>query len=405
MLKHILLSLTILSPAIIFGQSAASTAGTSSALFLRSTVSTRVAGLSEAYVAIADDENALLYNPAGLGKAIRHTFALNHTEWLEDIRFANLIYVHRINNGFAAGISIAHMYMPDIPRILDASGVPDGSITVSSTIVDVGTGYHLFRGFYVGAGIKYFHDNLAGNTANGIAFDAGIYSTTFLHGLTFGASAQNLGGEIQYVKDSFKIPFTYRAGLAYKTDDLPLQIGLDVVKSVDSELIINLGSEYTFNGMFFLLAGNQFRTDSYFTPTFGAGLTYDNSYSLFYSFSAPSEIGFSHRIGIKFEFGSSGSTYVPGSAKVTVNTPAGVSAKVDENNLSISWQEIAGAYYHVYAKNENNKWTRLTKTPIRDNFLVLKNPKGGKTYRFCVTSVVNGSESSYSREAIIYVKN
>lgn len=405
MVKLFLIILLLIIPGISIAQSSASSAGTSSALFLRSAVSARVAGLSEAFVAIADDENSILYNPAGLGKATRHTFALNHTEWLEDIRFANLIYTHKINRGFTAGISVAHMYMPEIPRIIDASGTQDGSITVSSTIVNMGIGYNLFRGFYVGSTIKYFHDNLAGNSANGFAFDAGIYSYTFLRGLTFGASVQNLGAEIKYIKDTFKIPFTYRVGFAYKIGAIPLNIGLDAVKSVDSELNINLGSEYTFNRMYFLQIGNQFRTDSYFTPTFGAGLTYNSRYSLYYSFSSPSEIGFSHRVGIKYQFGSISSTkYLPSSTKISVKAPMGISAKVIKGNLSINWKGTSNTYYNVYAKNENDKWTKLTKKPISDNFLVLKNPKKGKTYRFCVTALKNGSESPYSRETIIYVK-
>jgi len=404
-MKIFLIHILLIIPFISFAQSSASSAGTSTALFLRSTVSTRVAGLSEAYVAIADDENAILYNPAGLGKSIRNTFALNHTEWLEDIRFANLIYTHKISNGFSAGISLSHMYMPDIPLITDASGVQDGSITVSSTIVNIGAGYHLFRGFYIGSTVKYFNDNLAGNTANGFAFDAGIYSNTFLSGLTFGAAVQNLGAEIKYIKDSFKIPFTYRAGFAYKVETFPLQIGVDVVKSVDSEYNINLGSEYSFNNMFYLQAGNQFRTDTYFTPTSGAGFTYNNSYSLFYSFSAPSDIGISHHIGIKFEFGSiSRTAKISHNAPLSLKAPSNISVKVSDNILTINWQEVPGANYNVYGKNEDNQWTKLTPNPVSDHFLVLKNPRRGKMYTFCVTAVRNGLESAYSRETIIYVK-
>ena len=404
MIKVLVILFILVLPTICLSQSAASSSGTSSAIFLRSALSTRVAGLSEAFAGIADDENALLYNPAGLGKSLQHSFSLNHTEWLEDIRFANLIYTHRIASGFSAGISLAHMYMPDIPRILDASGTKDGSITVSSSIVNVGAGFHLFRGFYIGSAIKFFHDNLAGNTTNGLAFDAGIYSNTFVQGLTFGAAVQNMGAKVKYVKASYEIPLTYRIGFGYNVSGLPLTIGLDAVKSVDSELNINLGSEYSFNRMIYIQAGNQVRTDAYFTPTFGIGFTYDN-YNLAYSFSSPSEIGNSHRIGFKYQFGSvRSSIYKPSSAKVPLRAPTNISAKVDNNILTISWKQTAGLYYNVYAKDEKNKWVKLTKSPIRNNHMELKNPTGGKTYKFCVTALKNGNESSYSREAIIYVK-
>lgn len=404
MIKVLFILVTLILPGIVLSQSAAGSAGTSSAIFLRSTLSTRVAGLSEAFAGIADDENAILYNPAGLGKSVQNTFALNHTEWLEDIRFANLIYTHRITSGFSAGISLAHMYMPDIPRILDASGTTDGSITVSSSIVNIGAGLHLFRGFYIGSAVKFFNDNLAGKTTNGLAFDAGIYSNTFVHGLTFGAALQNMGAKVKYIKKSYEIPLTYRVGFAYNVSGLPLTIGLDAVKSVDSGLNINLGSEYTFNRMIHIQAGNQVRADAYFTPTFGIGFSYD-SYSLGYSFSSPSEIGISHRIGFKYEFGSArSSVYLPSSSKTLLRAPANVSAKIENNILSLNWTGQAGLYYNVYAKDEMNKWVKLTTSPIRDSHMELKNPTKGKTYKFCVTGLKNGKESAYSREAIIYVK-
>lgn len=406
LLPGILLSLLMGNFSLCPAQTSASSAGTSSALFLRSTVSTRIAGMAEAFVAIADDENAILYNPAGLARLTNHVFALNHTEWLEDIRFANLIYAHNISNGFTAAVSIAHMYMPEIPRIIDANGTQNGSINVSSTIIDLATGYHLFRGFYIGGGFKYFQDNLAGNTAHGFAFDAGLYSTTFLKGLSFGASVQNIGAKIKYIQSSFKIPFTYRAGFAYDIGTLPFQIDLDAVKSVDSDINFNLGVEYSFNHTFFLLVGNHFRKDSYFTPAFGVGFKYDNRYSLYYSFSDPSEIGFSHRIGIKFEFGFSSPSqkYFSSPGNHVHSAPKGLSAKISNGNIFIHWLSLPNTLYNVYAKNADNKWIKITKDPVHDNYLLLKNPKEGKAYTFCVTAINDNIESSYSKEVVLYVK-
>ena len=158
--------------------------------------------------------------------------------------------------------------------------------------------------------------------------------------------------------------------------------------------------------MYFLQLGNQFRKDSYFTPTFGAGLKYNNRYSLYYSFSAPSEIGFSHRVGIKFEFGASSKTkkYIPKSGKDLSKAPSDLTAKITNNNLFISWESMPNTVYNVYAKNANNKWTKLTKKPINDNWLVLKNPKQGKKYTFTVTAIRNDIESPYAKEAVVNVK-
>ena len=174
---------------------------------------------------------------------------------------------------------------------------------------------------------------------------------------------------------------------------------------MDSELNINFGSEFTFNRMFYIQVGNQLRKDSYFTPTFGAGLTYNNHYSLYYSFSAPSEIGFSHRIGIKFEFGSiSSSKYVPRSTKISVKAPTGLSVKITNGNIFISWESMPNTYYNVYAKNAENRWIKLTKSPIKKNYLALKNPTSGKQYTITITALKDGTESAYAKEVVLNVK-
>ena len=204
-----------LFPIIVFSQNSVSTAGTSGLLFLRSGVSTRVSGLGEAFTAVADDENAILYNPAGLINLKSSVVSLNHTEWLEDIRFDNLIFAYKFNYKLSAAFAVSHMWLPAIQG-KDEFGNNTEDINISSSILQLGMAYRVHPSIYLGVNTKYFHDNLADNIASGFAFDAGFYMYTFIRGLTFGLTAQNLGGKIKYISAKQKLPFTYRAGFAYK---------------------------------------------------------------------------------------------------------------------------------------------------------------------------------------------
>lgn len=389
-------------------QEAASSAGTASALFLRCGLSPRAAGLAEAFTAVADNENALFYNPAGLPKLKMSVIGLNHTEWLEDIRFDNITFAYKFNRKIVAALAFSHLWTPSIQG-KDEFGNNTESINVSSSICHLGLGYKLHPSLYLGIGLKYFRDDLSGYAADGIAFDAGFYMYTFIPRLTFGMALQNLGGKIQYDKEKQEIPLTYRAGLAYKFLANQFCFSTDIVKSVDTEYYFNFGVEYVYNKTFSLRAGNQVRQENMLTPAFGAGLQFLNRYQIDYSFYSPSELGATHRFGIKFKLNTPNNNYAkPVQSyyrKNSLQTPQNVTAKISKENLIISWKEQQGALYNVYARYSDNKtWKKITKTPISKNLKILKKPMVKGKYFFCVTLIIDKFESAFSKEAVIDVK-
>src|ERR1035437_432241 len=63
--------------------------GTTSASFLKLAVGPRAIGMGEAFAGVADDVNALYYNPAGLAYVPDKEFTLMHSVWFQDIFFDN----------------------------------------------------------------------------------------------------------------------------------------------------------------------------------------------------------------------------------------------------------------------------------------------------------------------------
>ncbi len=107
------------------GQETSPDAGTASVLLLRFGPNPRVAGLSEAFTGIADDENALYYNIAGLPYLKSGVISLNHSEWFEDIRMENITMGHYLSKQFGVAAGFTHMWMPGIEG-RDNQGQPVG---------------------------------------------------------------------------------------------------------------------------------------------------------------------------------------------------------------------------------------------------------------------------------------
>jgi hypothetical protein len=393
----------------VMGQGSSPDAGTVSVLLLRFGPNPRVAGLSEAFTGLADDENALYYNIAGLPYLKSGVVGLNHTEWFEDIRMENITLGHYLSRQFGVAAGFTHMWMPGIEG-RDNQNQPIGSIDVTSSVFNLGFAYKIFPAFSLGLGMKYFQDKLASYTTSGFGFDAGLMVKTFLSGLSAGLAVQNFGGKVKYDSEDQKIPLTFRGGLVYRLYMPNIQFALDVVKSVDLDYRINFGIEYVFKNQFSLRFGNKFSTYETFTPSFSAGFNFKQQYYLDYSFVNYTELGGIHRLGFAYHFNvkstkSKSLSYYDSSKPVNLVPPANVGVKISGRELNVSWDRVAGVQYNVYAKHSTqNKWIKLNKTPLYNNSMKFKKPGASGDYYFRVSSIFGGKESTYSKEVHINVE-
>ncbi len=392
------------------GQTPSASAGSAGNLFLRSGLSARAGGFGDAYTAVANDENAIFFNPAGLANIRSGAISLNHTQWFQDIRFDNVLFGYNFDRKLGVALSVSHMWMPSILG-KDNLGNPTSAFDVSSSVIQLGIGYRIHPSFYLGLGVKYFQDNLAGFSVNGVALDAGIYMYTFIRGLTFGASVQNLGGDVQYDVARERLPLQYRLGLSYRLYGSGLRLSFDAIKSIDTDINYAAGIEYTFMRTFSLRFGNQFRPGAAFTPGYGAGLNLSNRYILDYTFYASQDLGSTHRIGFSFHFNIP-RTY--GYSRRLTRTshvsrllpPATVKYAMRNGRLVIYWNKVYGARYNIYMKlKANGKWKKLNKELLTRNAHVFRKPARLKgTLYVSVTAIVNNVESDFSRKLEVHVK-
>jgi hypothetical protein len=403
------IGILLFSVAVSFAQKATSTAGTASSLLLRFEPSTRVSGLGGAFTGLADDENAMFYNPAGLAYMTQGIVSLNHTQWFEDIKIDNLLASYNLSRKFGLAAGITHMWMPEIQG-RDVAGRLTSPFDVSSSIFTAALAYQMTYGFNAGIALKYFLDNLADYTASGLGFDFGLHLKTSIKGLYTGLVVQNLGGEITYNKEKQKIPLTIRLGLVYKNFNPEFNILADAVKSLDSDPAIHLGLEYIHMEQFSVRVGNQFTWNVLLTPSLGVGFVLKKQFCFNYAFMVHPELGATHRLGFSFIFKSplptKTSISTPGTVKYnTLWPPTNVKVKTVKNELIVSWGVVPGAEYNVYSRHASQTtWHKLNDQPLKKTEMVFKIPKVPGKYYFMVNSILNKQESSDSKEVSINVK-
>ena len=113
MIRYIL-TLFLLLPALAFGQLlpdlGGQRVGISTAQFLKIGVGARSIGMGESFVAVADDAEALYWNPAGLTLTNQTTAFFSHTSWLVDIELEYGGLVHQIDGSNTIGLAFTYLH-------------------------------------------------------------------------------------------------------------------------------------------------------------------------------------------------------------------------------------------------------------------------------------------------------
>ncbi|MFN3306919.1 MAG: PorV/PorQ family protein [Candidatus Kapaibacteriota bacterium] len=340
----ILLILVFIANHPLFSQ-----AGGASVLFISIPPDARASGMGEVGTAIADDINAIYWNPGGLGflNYVQKGFdpenlvpfrqiSLSFSKWLPMFN-ADLYYSYGTVGQFFEALdgtltfNFIFMHLGEFTRT-DINGNALGKFRSNEFSIGIAYGTEVAKDLGIGVQLRYIQSNLApasalaggdagiGRTAS---FDFGIlwkpkelelFGTDFGNIFSLGLNLQNVGPKITYRKESDPIPTTLRIGTAFnilKDEYNDLKFALDIAKllvyrteltsdPVPKSFItawrnpgveLSFGAEYWYENLVALRAG-------YFTEpsalgnrkywNFGAGLRYD-IFRLDFSFINPVE--------------------------------------------------------------------------------------------------------------------
>jgi len=286
--------------------------GTLDGQFLKIPVGSRPTAMGGAFVAVADDANAIYWNPAGLARLEGNIVAFNFTTWPAGVSMATGSYIFHL--GFLPGmlaVNARGLYMSRMDRTTVFQPDGDGT-TFDAGYSSFGLSYarSLTDKFSVGGSVSLVHGSLDDLGSDAISFDLGTIYDTGFRSLRIGMAIYNMGTELAYLPngESSKLPITFRVGAAIdvvQSTQNRVTLAGDFSHPPDNIERLNMGGEYGFKNFFFLRGGYNFSYDSE-TWTGGLGVQFPTSLSsetkFDYSFTNLSDLGGAHRFSLEIDF-------------------------------------------------------------------------------------------------------
>lgn len=191
--------------------------GAETATFLNIGVGARGLGMGGAYTALADDANALYWNPGGLSAVEKREFTASHAELFESTRHDFLAYAHPLKQGVLAG-GFTYLSQGGLDG-RDSLGRPTASVDASDAALSMAFASKLDV-VEAGLSLKYVRSHVGSVEAHTAALDLGARRVIGNWGpgaLSLGAALRNLGPGLKYENQRNDLPLRIAGGLAYKT--------------------------------------------------------------------------------------------------------------------------------------------------------------------------------------------
>ena len=407
-------------------------AGAASSPYLKLPMGARGTGMGEAFSGIANDVNALYYNPAGLTSMDSAQLQLMHLEGFGGVRYENMglavpAELVGLDVWGTVGISYTLVAIEDTPRTrilpgtvntFDQAWADRGFMfTAGASVVTVSYAWQATKLYSVGGTFKAINEKVDTLAGWGLAGDVGLLSRPeVVKGLSAGLTLQNVGSS---PTPGASLPITLRVGLGYDWDspftheqqDDKMLFGMDVVMPVvpvDGVWHLNVGTEYQhwFDDQF-----AAFRV-GYRVPqdlgalaglTMGGGLGTDLQgarLGLDYAWVPFGELGNMHRISLNATFGPKPRAKKRNGSGYYIFPPVNVAATAGDRMARVTWEPQKGRVdgYNLYMSYNpaSGKWFQLNKKgPITGNSQTVNNLYNGYQTSFAVSTLARKADNLY----------
>lgn len=305
--------LCLTAPVIAF----ASGPGTTAANFLKIPVGARETSLGGAFTAVADNADAVFYNPAGLGLLRVPELSYAYNNYLPGVsqQWAAAAYPSA-NGAFGVGANYLGVKAFDS---YDSADNRTGSISASDLAVYLGYGGRLetasalLPSVLYGAAVKHISEKLDTGKASGYGLDAGLLLLPGVKNLRFGFAVENLAASrLEFIREGAKPPLNFKTGVSYGFGSpggaAGALLSLDLNFPEDGPRYLAAGIESTLYGALALRAGYSSFGDisNGMSLGFGFGLPArgGREIRLDYSYGASYDFGNIHKFGVSCKFGA-----------------------------------------------------------------------------------------------------
>lgn len=291
--------LAVLTASIAFGDEGS---GGQAGAFLRVSPGARPSGMGGAFASVADDVDALYFNPAGLAQVPGVVVSVSYSLMSMDRTHYQAGTVAGSSSLGSVGLMVSAF---GVDGIEDRNEVGEivGTFDDREMAVTLGYGKHVIGPVALGASLKYVSHSLAGHDASGLGLDVGMHSRLDLAGdiLTAwrtGVSVSNLGVTMAWDTESDHeddVPTTIRYGTSVDVAPwgLPATLALEGESTLDARTELHAGLEFWLHRVLAVRSGYN---DG--DITFGIGVR-AGSVAIDYAYCPDVlEEGAAHRLGI-----------------------------------------------------------------------------------------------------------
>lgn len=276
----VLLSLALTSQAVTVGMP-----------FLKLGVGARPAAMGDAFCAVADDANAMFWNPGGLGMMNQFDVSLMFMNLFRAVTYTSGATVFPIARGGKVNMGVAAAYLSATDTLRDEEGNTQGEFSIYDLLGSAGVGWKLNRYVSLGASGKLVASKIYNYHAYSLLGDFGLKAKPTKH-LYLGLVLQHLGTPRRFIYDIELAPTTLRGGLAlfFPFKGSHFLFASDLAWPIDDLPTVGVGAELKI----------------YFSPESGmgsSGLAIRGGYQSGYHLGTWG--GFSLGLGYEYEFSRS----------------------------------------------------------------------------------------------------
>ncbi len=295
--------------------------GITAAAFLSIPSYARGTAMGSAFVAIADDETAMFWNPGGLAQVTKNSASFSNASWFVGSGYQDVSAAFYTGNSGTFGLRVMVLNYGEME--VNTIQNPEGTgelINPMDLQLNLTYSRYLTTSFSFGASVKYVSQRIWKSEASGIGVDLGILYKSDFKNLRIGMAITNYGTDMQMSGDNLKVahdidpdnngnndrlpafmetnawamPLNFRVGLAmdaFANSLNRLTLAIDAKHPSDNSEALDVGFEYGFKETVFLRGGyrNLFTaipSDGGFTAGFGLNynITPTNAVRIGYSF-------------------------------------------------------------------------------------------------------------------------
>jgi hypothetical protein len=279
--------------------------GSTGANYLSFPIGPTAIAMGGAQTALTIDPFSWLTNPGTLHARNRSGIGITHTEWINDARFDNISYLHRIQEMITLSGAFTFTYRPDIQGYDDA-GLETKALKNNNYQAVIGIGISPLDAFAAGINIKYFQEKLDESKASGVAVDCGALYTFNRPHISLGLAVQNLGPDISFDSVKEPLPLTVRLGASHSfalvPDRYQFTYTIDLVKPRFDGIFGSAGAEIELYKLFAVRGGY---TGEAYRPgdglTMGAGFHPNERWRLDYAWTPYGDLGSFHWLALFLE--------------------------------------------------------------------------------------------------------